>query len=358
VSALARLTVDLAAVAANYGLIARTAASAEVAPAVKADAYGMGAEAVSQRLWAEGARRFFVARLEEGEALRRVLPPQAVIHLLDGPMPGDAARITGARLIPVLNSLWQVRLWAAEGRGPAVLHVDTGMNRLGLRLEEVETAAKAAADFGVEAVMSHLACADEPAHPLNALQLERFRAVRPLFPDAAASLANSPGVFLGAQTHFDIVRPGVSLYGGGPRGEPDPRIGTVATLQAPVIQVRDVPPGETIGYGAAFTAREPMTVAILAAGYADGLPRSSSPRGFVVLNGVRRRLLGRVSMDLVAIDVTGAADVAPGTMAELVGPNAPVDVVASASGASAYELLTRLGRRAEVRRLGETAIAR
>ncbi|MGE5502398.1 MAG: alanine racemase [Ignavibacteriales bacterium] len=336
----ARITIDLDALAHNHGVLRDAAAGAEVAPVVKANGYGLGAQQVAWRLWEEGAQTFYVARLSEGEALRSVLP-QAVIYVFDGYL--DGARLETASLRPVLNSREQVDAWRAERPLlPAALHVDTGMNRLGVRIEEAE----ALTALPVELVISHLACAPEPDHPLNTLQAERFAYVGGLFPNARKSLANSAGVFLGERFRFDQVRPGISLYGGGPREQPDERIRPVAIFEAPILQVRDVPAGESIGYGAAFVAERPMQVATVAAGYADGVLRSSHPRGRAFVAGEKRRLLGRVSMDLIAVDVTGLL-VRPGDPVELLGPNILLDDAAAAAGTTAYELLTRLSSRAE-----------
>jgi len=341
------LTVDLDALAANY-LTLQAEAGVEAAPAVKADGYGLGAVAVARRLSAEGARSFFVARLAEGESLRAALGVRtAAIYILDGAEPGAGPQFAAAGLTPVLSSFEQAEAWAsfAGDRLPAALHVDTGMNRLGVSLDEAERLA-AARRLRLDLVMSHLACADEPDHPLNALQRDRFAAARDLFPNVRASFANSGGVFLGPDYAFDQVRPGVSLYGGGPLGRPDPRIRAVATLEAPILQLRQVKAGESVGYGATFVAESTMQVAILAAGYADGYPRNASPRAFAAVAGKSHRLLGRVSMDMIAVDVT-EADVAVGDKVELLGPNLMVDDLAAAAGTTAYEVLTRLPLRAQ-----------
>jgi len=336
----ARITVDLGALAHNHAALREAAAGAEVAPVVKADGYGLGAAQVARRLWDEGARSFYVARLSEGEALRTVLP-DAAIYVFDGYL--DGARLEAARLVPVLNSLQQVDAWRAERPAlPAALHIDTGMNRLGVRVEEAE----ALKSLPVELVISHLACAPEPEHPLNALQAERFAHVTSLFPNARASLANSGGIFLGERFRFDQVRPGISLYGGGPCERPDARIRPVAIFEAPILQVRNVPSGESIGYGAAFVADKPLQVATVGAGYADGVLRASHPRGHAFVAGEKRRLLGRVSMDLIAVDVTDLP-VRAGDPVELLGPNILLDEAAAAAGTTAYELLTRLSSRAE-----------
>jgi alanine racemase len=354
-AARARLTVDLDALAANYALFGRMAGSAEAAPVVKADGYGLGAAAVSRRLWAEGARSFHVARLEEGEALRAALGAArpAAIYVLDGAPSGSAARLIGANLIPVLNSPSQLEVYAALSRAgaplPCGLQVDTGMNRLGFRLEEIEALLQSPDRLGrlkLELVISHLACADREEDRLNARQVGRLRQALKLFPHIRASLANSGGVFLGEEYLFDMIRPGIGLYGGGPFGKPHPDILPVATFEAPILDVRAVSAGETVGYGAAFEADRPMRVAIVGAGYADGVMRSSAPNGRVWFAGEHRRLLGRVSMDLIAVDVTGCEDATPDAMVELLGPHVLLDDAAEAAGTVSYELLTRIGGRA------------
>jgi alanine racemase len=351
----ARLTVDLDALAANYALLKDQAGTAEVAPVVKADAYGLGAARVATRLWAEGARRFFVARLEEGEALRAALGAfEATIFVLDGAVTGAPARLAAAGLTPILNSLGQIEDYATYARGhgaplPCGLHIDTGMNRLGFRVEELETLAptERLAPLRVELLVSHLACAGDDENPMNARQVGRLRVARRLFPEVPVSLANSAGVFMGADFAFDLVRPGITLYGGGPHERPDKRVAAVATYEAPILQVRAVPAGETVGYGAAYTAEAHRRVAIIGAGYADGVLRASSPAGAVWFAGQARALLGRVSMDLMAVDVTGCEAAIPGAMVELIGPNLLLDDAGAAAGTIAYEILTRIGGRAE-----------
>lgn len=337
----ARLTVDLDALAANHALLRRQAGGAEVAPVVKADAYGIGVGPVARRLAAEGARSFFVARVAEGEALRAILGAGPAIYVLDGCPPGAGARLLAARLTPVLNSVEQTRDWRG---GPCALHVDTGLNRLGVSPDEA--GALAASGLRVEVLISHLSCADAPGNPMNASQLAAFRALRPLFPAARASLANSGGVFLGEDYHFDLVRPGITLYGGGPFEAPDPRIAAVVTFEAPILQVREAPAGAAIGYGGGFVTPAPTRIAIVAAGHADGVLRSAHPAGFVWFEGARRPMLGRISMDLVAVDVTACDAARPGAFVQLLGPQALVDDVAAAAGTISYELLTRLSPRA------------
>ncbi|MET3665663.1 alanine racemase [Caulobacter sp. 1776] len=355
----ARITIDLDALAANHAALRARAGGAELAPALKADGYGLGAAEVADRLWAEGARSFYVARLAEGVALRRALGDrEATIYVLDGATPGSGDTLQGADLVPVLNSLPQIEAWNAQarsGRLKAALHVDTGMNRLGLRPEEVKVLVGATdrlKRLDLDLVISHLACADEPAHPLNTRQLALFEEVAALLPHARRSLANSAGLFLGEAYRFDQARPGIGLYGGGPEGYPHPEIRAVATVEAPILQVRVTPRGESIGYGARFVATDTMRVAILAAGYADGVPRASWPNGQVWFDGAPRPLLGRVSMDLMAVDVTDCDAARPGAMVELFGPNMLLDNAARAAGTNAYELLTRLTLRATRRYVG------
>jgi alanine racemase len=341
------LTIELHALAANYACVAAEAAGAETAPVVKAEGYGLGAGVVAKRLWAEGARRFFVARLSEGEALRAALAGRETqILVLDGVLPGSQPRFEAAGLTPVLNTLEQASDWRG---GPAALHVDTGMNRLGVSLEEAETLARSGPP--IELVMSHLGNAAEPDDPRNRAQLIRFLEARALFPDAKASLAASAGVFLGPDYRFDLVRPGISLYGGGPRERPDPRIATVATLEAPILQIRELKAGERIGYGAMFTAPRPMRVGVLGAGYADGVLRTSHAKGAGWIDGARAPFL-IVSMDLIAVDLDAARGARVGDRVELLGPHAHLDDLATAAASVAHEILVRLSDRAERRYIG------
>ncbi len=351
----AALTVDLDALAHNHGVLRELAGSAQVAPVVKADGYGLGAGPVTRRLIAEGAEIVYVARVAEGVRLRQALGPGPAIRVLDGcPDPEAASALTGARLTPVLSSLDQVELWSGARGHEAALMVDTGMNRLGLRPEEAHALA-ASPDrlrhVEVCAVLSHLACAEDAAHPMNAAQHARFVQAADAFPGARRSLANSAGCLLDGFA-FDEVRPGIALYGGGPRGIADPRFRPVATLDVPILQVRTVRPGESVGYGAAFTAPGTLRVAVVAAGYADGVLRAGGPRLYGSLDGARLPVLGRISMDLLALDVSDCPAARPGARVELLGPNVNVDAAAAACGSIAYELLTRIGARVARRYVG------
>ena len=334
----ATLTVDLHALAANYRTLERVG-GVPVHPVVKADSYGLGAEACATRLMREGARTFFVARTREGERLREALGAEPAIYVLDGCLAGRAGRMRAAALRPVLNTPEQLAEWRQAGGGPCGLQIDTGMNRLGFRPE----AAPEPFD-GLDLVLSHLACADNPAEPMNARQRDAFAAASARYPGTVRSFANSGGVFLGAGFGFDASRPGICLYGGGPEGRPDARIQPVAAFTAEVLQVRDVPAGETVGYSRSFTAEGPRRIATVAAGYADGVLRSFGPAGMAWLGGALRPLVGRVSMDVCAVDVTGL-EVAVGDQAELFGSNRPLDDAAAAAGTVAWELLTSVGPR-------------
>ncbi len=334
----ATLSVDLGALARNFHAL-QDLTGAPVHPVVKADSYGLGARACTTRLMAEGARTFFVARAAEGQALRATLGAEPTIYVLDGCHDGAAAELKAADLRPVLNQQRQIDAWRQAGGGPCGLQIDTGMNRLGFRPEDAPEPFE-----GVSLVMSHLACADEPAQPMNRRQRDLFVAAAQRYPGAIRSFANSGGCFLGPDFAFDAVRPGICLYGGGPEGRTDDRIAPVATLSAEVLQVRDVPAGESIGYSRGFLAEAPVRVATVATGYADGLLRSYSPRGAAWVAGQARPLLGRVSMDVCAVDVTGL-DVAIGDRVELFGPNRRLDDAAAAAGTIAYELLTSITAR-------------
>ena len=331
----ARLTVDLNALARNYQTLGRVS-GLPVHPVVKADGYGLGAAAVATRLMAEGARTFFVARGTEGIALREALGPEPVIYVLDGCHGDQAATLKAAGIRPVINHGQQQAAWAAVGGGPCGLQIDTGMNRLGFRPEDAPEPFE-----GLELVMTHLACADEPSEPMNRRQRDAFAAATLKYPGVTRSFANSSGCFLGPEFQFDVVRPGIGLYGGGPEAKADPRIAPVATLTAEVLQTRDVPTGESVGYSRGFIADAPVRVATCATGYADGLIRATgtSGSGQVWVHGETRRILGRVSMDVIAVDITGL-DVTVGDSIELFGANRLVDDAAKAAGTISYEMLT------------------
>jgi len=334
----ATLTIDLNALAANFHAL-EAAGGAPVHPVVKADSYGLGAAACATRLMAEGARTFFVARASEGERLRAALGPEAAIYVLDGCLAGRAARLRAANLKPVLNTGAQLAEWRESGGGACGLQIDTGMNRLGFRAGDAPDAFE-----GLDLVLSHLACADDPAEPMNARQRDAFAAAAARYPGTVRSFANSGGAFLGPDYAFDALRPGICMYGGGPEGRPDERIRPVATLTAEVLQVREIPAGDSVGYSRGFIADAPRRIATCAAGYADGVLRAYSPKGLVWVADQLRPIVGRVSMDVCAVDVTGV-EVAVGDRVELFGANRMLDDAASAAGTIAYELLTSVTAR-------------
>ena len=334
----AQLSIDLAAIRANWRALAEFS-TGEAAAVVKADAYGLGADRVAPALAAEGARRFFVALAEEGVALRRILGPSPEISVLGGHMAGDADRIRDAQLVPMLNSIDQMlrHVEALPGH-PFGIQLDSGMNRLGMEPSEWSALRDIALAQSPRLVMSHLACADEPDHGMNAFQLRSFRQMTDGI-DAPRSLAATGGILLGPDYHFDLTRPGIGIYGGLPFR--DAR--AVATLALPVIQTREVSPGEAVGYGNAWVARVPTRVATVAAGYADGIHRALAAKGWLWSGSQRCKILGRVSMDLITAYVTHLPQM-PETL-DLLGPNQPIDTVADAIGSIGYEVLTGLGHR-------------
>jgi alanine racemase len=347
------LEIDLGGIAGNWRrLQAELQPPAKAAAVVKADAYGLGMAEVAPALAAAGCRLFFVSTLDEGIALRRLLP-KAEIAVFNGLLPDSGGDFRQARLLPVLNDLGQIEAWRADPqtrRLPAMLHVDTGMARLGLPPAEVERLAAAPErleGIPLAAVMSHLACADEAEHPQNAQQLGDFRRAVALLPRAPASLAASCGIFLGRGYHFDMARPGAALYGINPTpGRPNP-MAAVVRLKGRILQVRDVDRGTPVGYGAAQRMERPGRLATIAIGYADGWLRSSSHRGSVRIAGHSASVIGRISMDLLTVDVTGVdpALALPGAFADLIDEQHGVDAVAAAAGTIGYEILTALGRR-------------
>lgn len=322
-----------------------------MAAVVKADAYGLGAVGASRALARAGARTFFAATMGEAQIVRRALGEGPQIFVLNGPSAADAEEMSAARLTPVLNSLAQIGIWSA--RGPAALHIDTGMNRLGVGPEELAPAAAALKGASLALVMSHLACAADAGHAFNAVQLRRFIDAATLFPKAPLSLASTGGVLIGPQFHFDLVRPGIGLYGSAGLDAGGPALGVAATVAAPILQVREVQPGDSFGYAATCVADKKMRAATVALGYADGYLRALSGRGFGVLDGVKCPVLGRISMDLTIVDVSACAQARPGDMVEFLGASAKLDDVAALAGTAAYEVLTAFA--GTVRRTGMRA---
>jgi alanine racemase len=366
VSLAGRLTIDLDAIADNWrALDALSAHTVETAAVVKADAYGCGAARVGPALAKAGARTFFVALPFEGAALREALGPAPTIYILGGyPVDHDAGHpatplsppLTGGRdkegvhtdqaslyrthdLRPVLNSALQATAWfRGHPQAPCAVQLDTGMNRLGM--EPAEFASLGPLPDSVRLVMSHLACADEPEHAQNPAQLAEFQRLTAGL-DRPRSFAATGGVLLGAGNHFDLTRPGVGLYGGLPFAGARPAV----TLHLPVIQVRDLTPDETVGYGATWRAPRPTRIATLSGGYADGLIRAMGGRAQGFIDGQPLPFAGRVSMDLITLDVTDCPQATPGMDVEILGPHQSIDDLAEAAGTIGYEILTSLGSR-------------
>jgi alanine racemase len=363
-----RLVVDLNALMRNWRALDTVSANALTAAVVKADAYGCGIVECSRSLFAAGARFFFVATPDEGLAVRATLP-EAHVFVLDGLYPGAARLYASQRLMPVLASLSMLDEWIKlcldhNEAFPAALHFDTGMNRLGLRPGEVSIVKRQISQVGFapQMVMSHLACADQPQHEKNRSQLALFQAIRAQFPTIPASLANSAGLMTSRDYHFQMVRPGVALYGGrAVNGRRNP-MAPVVTLQVPILQVKEGKTGETVGYGATQTLSRDSRLAILAYGYADGFLRSGSGTntkagGKVVIHGRACPVLGRISMDLTVVDITelGSDVPMPGEMAEVFGGTVGVDDQADVAGTIGYEMLTSLKGRYERMYVGGAA---
>lgn len=347
------LTVSLSKIAANFRFVESRLSGARMGCVVKADAYGLGLAAIAPLLHGLGCRDFFVAGAEEGVALRR-LAADARIYVLNGPWAEPLGEFARYDLIPVLNDLGQIALWASFVRDnwplPAAIHIDTGMSRLGLPPEEVETLANEPERLNgvtLACIVSHLACADEPGNPINARQLADFRAARARLPASPASLANSAGVFLGPEYHFDMVRAGGALYGLAPMESAPNPLAQVLRLEAPILQVRDVDSPMTVGYGAGFRVARRGRIATIPVGYADGYLRSLSNRGSAFLGGIRVPVVGRVSMDLITLDVSDvpAALAHPGALVELIGEHHTVDDLAGEAGTIGHDILTGFGPR-------------
>jgi alanine racemase len=352
------LTINLSALETNWRALARRVTPAECAAVIKANGYGCGIEQVAVALARAGCRTFFVADLAEARRVRAVTSGPT-IYVLSGLSPGTARHYAQLRARPVIGSMVELAEWDAfistnQWHGGAALHVDTGMNRLGITANEAVALAPRirTESHDISLLMSHLVCAEEPEHPLNARQIELFREVRFLFRGIPSSFANSSGIFLGQTAHCDLVRPGVALYGVNPTpGQSNP-MQPVIELQARIVQVRSVPRGDTVGYSATWTAKRTSRIAVVAVGYADGYLRAASasdqsPGGDAIVAGRRCPLAGRVSMDLMAIDITELPEGSArrGDFATLIGGEITVDAVANAAGTIGYEVLTSLGRR-------------
>jgi len=350
------LTVDLSALVANWRMLAALGGNAECGAVVKADGYGLGLAPVMRALLSAGCRTFFVANVIEGETAR-ALSPDATIYVLDGVAPGCALRLAAARLRPAIGSFAELEDWAAASRTlgqklEAAIHFDTGMNRLGFSPADAADAAERARAIAPAVVMSHFSTSQVPDAPANARQIAAFQEIRLHFPGLAASMANSSAVFLPGKPHFDLTRPGYALYGGNPTPHIANPMRAVARLCARIIAVRDLAPGETVGYDGVWTAARPSRVATIGAGYADGLPVSATaapgkPAGEAIVGVARCPFVGRVSMDYIVLDVTDAPREAAqrGAWVELLGATINVEELAGRARTIGYEVLTRMGRR-------------
>lgn len=347
------LRVDLDAIKANYTALKNKVGAAKIGASVKADAYGLGAVPVGRALYGAGCRIFFVATAGEGKLLRDGIGPNAAIYVLNGPAPRDKGVLLGAKLKPVINSMEQALFWAEVSRDVneppyTAIHIDTGMNRLGLSPEELTELSrnkKLWQALNPEWVMSHLACAPDAKHPMNKTQLNAFRKAAAQLPLTPLSLANTAGIYLGKPYHFQMVRPGIGLFGGMATTHPEQEVSqSVVSLLAPVLQVRYIKAGETIGYNASFTASHDMRIAVVGAGYADGIPVAQSNKGTAIMHDMEVPIVGRVSMDLTILDVTEARlTVETGGVALFRGSH--LEAEAKVGETLNYELLVRLGQR-------------
>lgn len=342
------ITIDRAALAANYRHLAKCSGSAQCGAAVKANAYGCGIDAAVPTLLAENCTAFFVADCLEGIKVRE-FAPDADIYVLNGLFEEIIGQIKDHDLIPILNATYQVEIYKNSGlTGPYALHIDTGMNRLGVRMDEAHHILDQMA-IKPTLIMSHFACADNPNNPKNMAQLNAFAAIRAIHPEIQASMANSAATLSHGAAHFDLTRPGIAIYGGNPFDTRANPMQSVMQVRAQIIHLNHVPKGETISYGARFQAPRDMVVATCGIGYADGLPRLSSiNQGHKLQAHYQGRnigALGVVTMDLTMFDVTDMADQANiGEWVEIIGPNRPVDDLAQAANSISYDILTSLGR--------------
>lgn len=361
------MTVDLDAVAENYRSLRGVLNGVECGAVVKADSYGLGMAQISRRLAAEGCRSFFVSCIDEAIRLRDVLQATnasaSAIYVFDGLPPSAETLFDSYALSPVLGDLDQISRWAAHGRNnggrPAVIKIDTGMARLGLTEPEVQLLAdepERMDGLTLDMVMSHLSCADEPDNPMNAEQLATFERLRAKLPGAKASLANSAGISLGPEYHFDLVRPGAALYGIMNAPNQSNPMKQVVNLKGKILRLRDVDSDLSVGYGASHQVAKGRCLATVAIGYADGYSRVLGNQATGFVGGKKVSLVGRVSMDLVTFDVTGApAEILrPGGYVELIGPGHKVDDLAREAGTIGYEILSGLGPRVHRNYLGES----
>ncbi|MBN7806816.1 alanine racemase [Agrobacterium rosae] len=349
------LTIDLGALRDNYLMLRAMAPNSVTSAVVKANAYGLGADMVAPVLYNAGCRHFFVAHIDEAIALRLRIAGDAEIFVLNGLQPGNETSCAAMNITPVINSLEQLAQWSAYAATlcktlPAALQFDTGMSRLGMASSELatlKTSPHLLDGIAITFVMSHLACADEPEHIANGAQLAVLRKASAMFPEAPVCFANSGGIFLGADYHNAVMRPGIALYGGAPSSARPNPMKPVVRLDVAVVQTRTVPADTLVGYGGSLRTTGETRLATIAAGYADGLPRSLSGRGAAYFNGVRLPIAGRVSMDSISLDISALPEgtLTHGSLVELIGPDQSLEDIAEDADTIAYEILTGLGRR-------------
>lgn len=337
------LTIDLAAIAENYKILQKQAPNSEAAAVVKANAYGLGVEKIAPVLWDAGCRKFFVANLDEAVQLRSVLP-EAFVAVFHGIRKGQGSIFKDKNLVPVLNSPEQIEVWQKSNKGGnCILHFDTGMTRLGLSERDAENF-----DFSqlnIEYVMSHLACADDKGHELNREQLNKIIKINRIFPKIKVSLCNSYGAFLGGEYHFDLIRPGMALYGVNPVPERNNPMKSVVKVIAKILQIHKIDSNRAVGYGASYNLKTGVVTATIPVGYADGYLRYLGNKGFCAIDGVKVPVIGRVSMDLITLDVTKISGIKAGDEVEIIGDTIKVDDVAEKAATIGYEILTSLGQR-------------
>ncbi len=337
-SAKAVMTISLPAIQENYRLIHKKSAPAQTGAVIKANAYGLGLPPVAKALWAAGAREFFVAWPDEGIALREALP-ESVIYILNGILPGEEKICMEYNFIPVINDPAAIAPWNKTGH-PVAVQVDTGLNRLGMNAGDFEAADLS--KLNVQLLLSHLACADTPDHPMNAAQRAHFMAAKNKLPNVRASLAASDGIFCGPDFHFDLVRPGAALYGISPTPHGKNPMQNVVTLSAPILQTRTVEQNGTIGYVATKAVKKGQRLATVGLGYADGVLRTLSNAGHLYHSDKALPILGRVSMDVVVVDL-GTLSLQTGDSLDLLGTHQTADNLAKAAGTNGYEIMTALG---------------
>ncbi len=350
------MEIDLDAVVHNYRFLQQRAPGAACAAVVKADAYGLGAVQIAPTLAAAGCKTFFVATLDEALELRKVLPNEAQIFMLNGLLAGSESNFSTYNITPVLNDLEQIILWqnwakTLEKSLPAAIHIDSGMWRAGLPQCEVKQLAQEPERLqgvDVQLIMSHLACSDQPDHPKNQQQLQVLKQTLQLLPPAPASLANSHGILLGPEYHFDLTRPGRGLYGIGACSAIEKSLKPAARVYAKILQIRNVEAGETVGYEATYQVDHPLRIATLSVGYTDGLPRTLDKHGAVYIGNVRAPIIGGVSMDLLTVDASAVPEksLCPGSWTEIIGTHITADMVASnADRSTSREIMVNLGPR-------------